>query len=984
MLYGKLHSQNNLSFFFKYISKINQVVLGNVRAITQDNKGFMWIATQDGLFKYDSKSFVVYNSQMPDRQHTIGGSDVRSICVDSSHNILWVITSFGGLNGISLINDKVEYGLSGENTPLLKNVLFSSLCNSGDSLFIGAHKGLYLYNKSKKTISQLSTGQTKFISPIDNIFKHKNRLFLFTRNDGIYIYDYIKQGITFHANNSTISSSNELRFYNVTRFDENTWYAGTSDGIKKITINNPDSLVIDKAPFKTIPAVNTKNIFGISTDIDKNLWVSNEEIVIKINPSNNAYSVVNENNSGEKSNWLESTYTIFCDKQNNVWLGCQKGLAFTVNTAHPFNAYSKSSNSAISINHSYYLSPADDSTIYVCAENGLYKTNINNGHIEVIDETIPYDYIFTDPNKRTIVSNYKGTFILKKGVLTPLAETYPEFDQLYQLRINSCIKINDSCIVLGSENYKGIIVWDHYNHKIEQYNSSSVKMQLRENIINNVISLSKDSFAVLGNESFTIVDFTNRICKALSLKTSSGKDYVLFFDMCRAKDKYYLSSYGMGVIVLDKNFKILDNISTIDGLSNNGIYKLLPVGDSLLFITTNNGLNIYNTITGNIKSFYQSDGLHGDAFEETSGNIYKNTLFAGGANGFTTIYPNYIKTNSKPPLIYFNKVHIELTGANQFDTTNLEAKYFTIPNNVIQTNIYFTGINYSNPARTVFAYRITEQSKNWVNLSTQNFLTLIGISPGTYHLQVQAFNEDGIPSEIKELTLIFLPKWYQTWWFKVLIILTIAAVFYGLYKFRINHLKKEEKIRIQVASDLHDELGSTLNSVKIFTNLALMEKENTSHLEKIKEATQSAISGVKDIIWVLDDKRDTLDHLLARINQFAKPICEANGISYNQQSGGNENYKLGKEEKRNLYMIIKESINNSIKYAECTVIELLIKNSGGKLSISISDDGKGFDKSETTSGYGLRNIKHRAGEIGYNAEINSSPGNGTLIYLEKK
>jgi signal transduction histidine kinase len=174
-----------------------------------------------------------------------------------------------------------------------------------------------------------------------------------------------------------------------------------------------------------------------------------------------------------------------------------------------------------------------------------------------------------------------------------------------------------------------------------------------------------------------------------------------------------------------------------------------------------------------------------------------------------------------------------------------------------------------------------------------------------------------------------------------------------------------------VAGDLHDELGSTLNSVKIFANLALLEKDNTTHLEKIKESTQSAISGVKDIIWVLDDKRDTLDHLLGRIDQFARPICEAAGISYKQQSGGNENYKLGKEEKRNLYMIIKESINNSIKYSDCTLIELLIKNTGGKLNISISDNGKGFDKDKIASGYGLRNIVHRSKEIEYHAEINS-------------
>jgi len=83
-------------------------------------------------------------------------------------------------------------------------------------------------------------------------------------------------------------------------------------------------------------------------------------------------------------------------------------------------------------------------------------------------------------------------------------------------------------------------------------------------------------------------------------------------------------------------------------------------------------------------------------------------------------------------------------------------------------------------------------------------------------------------------------------------------------------------------------------------------------------------------------------------------------------------------------MIIKESINNSIKYSDCSVIELLIKNKGAKLNIAISDNGKGFDKETITSGYGLKNILHRAEEIGYHAAINSSPGNGTLIYLEKK
>ncbi|MEP7237622.1 MAG: triple tyrosine motif-containing protein [Ferruginibacter sp.] len=943
----------------------------------------MWIATQDGLFKYDSKSFVVYNSQLSDKQHTIGGSDVRNICVDSSHNILWVISSFGGLNGISLVNGKVEYSLSGENTSFLKNVLFSSLCNSEDSLFIGSQKGIYVYIKSKKTISRLNTGQTTFNAPIDNIFKHKNKLYLFTRNDGIYIYDYLMENITYHISNAAISRTNELRFYNVTSFDENTWYAGTSDGIKKITVNDQDSISIDKNPFATIQEVNANNIFGISIDLNKNLWVSNEEKVIIINPVTHKHSIIKENNSGERSDWLESTYAIFCDKQNNIWLGCQKGLAFAVNGIPPFNAYSKSSNSETSINHSYYLSLKDDSTIYVCAENGLYKTNINNSNIEIIDATIPYDYIFTDPNKRIIVSNYKGTFILKSNFLTPLGKIYPEFEQLNQLRINSCIKINDSCLVLGTENYKGIIVWNYRKHSVEQYNKASKKMRLPEDIINNVVLISKDSFAVLGNESFTIVEFSKRTCKKLSLKSGSGKDYVLFFDLCKIKDKYYLSSYGMGVIVLDKNFNILSEISTKNDLSNNGIYKLLPWRDSLLFITTNNGLNIYNTIKGGIKNLYKSDGLHGDAFEETSGNFYNDVLFAGGANGFTAIYPSYIKANSRPPLIYFNKVHIEFPGAYQFDTTNLEAKSFAIPDNAIQTNIYFTGINYSNPERTTFTYRITEQSNSWVNLSTQNFVTLIGLSPGTYHLQVKAANEDGVWSEPKELILIFLPKWYQTWWFYLLIALTVAAILYALYRYRITQIKKQHEIRKNIATDLHDDLGSTLNSIKVFTNLAISGVKQEESLQQVKDNLTEATMSLRDMIWVLDDSLDTVDELITRLKQFALPVAAASNMEASIKADSEVNSRqLTKEEKRNLFLICKEAINNSIKYSDGSQINVSITASGKKIQIVVANNGKGFNVDEVKKGYGLKNMQYRAGQIKYQVILRSTPDGGTQIYIQ--
>ena len=582
------------------------------------------------------------------------------------------------------------------------------------------------------------------------------------------------------------------------------------------------------------------------------------------------------------------------------------------------------------------------------------------------------------------MSNDEGTFVLKNNQLIPWHIPYPEFTSLGVIMLNSQLKINDSLFVLGTQNKKGILLWNPKSKTVKNINDKNSDIRLKDDNVNTLFKDGQESFWILSDNSVFLFDIKSNKVNEINIEDTTTKyKYTIFMDACKINSTYYLASYSNGIILLDKNHRFIKQISTKEGLANNGVYKLLPFQDSLLFATTNNGLSVITLSTGKIKNYYENDGIQSNAFEELSGNEKGGLIYAGGKDGFTAIKPRLFSKNITPPVVFIRRIEIE-TSSKKIDSTNLEIHSFSVPSNAKQTIIIFSALNYSNPKRTSFYYKIDELHESWIHLGSQNFITLIGLSHGTYHLQVQAFNEDGVPSEIKELTLIFLPKWYQTWWFRMLVFLAIVSIFYGLYKFRINNLKKAEKVRIQVASDLHDELGSTLNSVKIFTNLALMERENKSHLEKIKEATQSAITGVKDIIWVLDDKRDTLDHLLTRIGQFAKPVCEVAGISFRQEIDENlSNYKLGKEEKRNLYMIIKESINNSIKYAECSTLELAIKNTGGKLRISIADDGKGFDKNEISSGYGLRNITHRSKEINYDVSINSSAGNGTKILLQK-
>lgn len=652
------------------------------------------------------------------------------------------------------------------------------------------------------------------------------------------------------------------------------------------------------------------------------------------------------------------------------------------NAAPAFEVINTGSGSPATIKQAYYIYPVSDSTFYSCAENGLFFVNEKRRSITGVDESRAYDYVFTDPYSVFWMSNSDGVFCRKTNKIIPVQMVYREFEKVGKFRVNSSVRVNDSCIAFGTEDYKGVLLWNFKKHWVISFTAGAGSIRLKENVTNTVKLLDSNKICILGDAFFGIADLKKKSYTNIELTRSDGKQYALFFDLCKARQTYYMACYGLGIVILDNQFSKIGEITTKNGLSNNGVYKLIPWRDSLLFITTNYGLNVYNLSTKKISFYLKSDGLHGDVFEETSGNIYGDKIYAGGKGGVSLVYPLKLATGSRPPPLYFYKIEMQLPNGKRMDTLNVLATKIMVPSTVVQTSISFSAINFSNPERTVYMYRIVEKSRDWIDLHAQNFITLIGLSPGTYHLEVKAANEDGVWSEPKELLLVFLPKWYQTWWFYALIALTAAAILYALYRYRISQIKKQHEIRKNIATDLHDDLGSTLNSVKVFTNLAISGVKQEESLQQVKDNLTEATMSLRDMIWVLDDSMDTVDELVTRLKQFAIPVTEASNMNFVIQAGSDVNSRiLSKEEKRNLFLICKEAINNSIKYSGATIITVDIKPAGKKIQITIADDGKGFDEGSVKKGYGLKNMQYRAGQVKYEAALISQPGKGTSVAI---
>jgi len=453
-------------------------------------------------------------------------------------------------------------------------------------------------------------------------------------------------------------------------------------------------------------------------------------------------------------------------------------------------------------------------------------------------------------------------------------------------------------------------------------------------------------------------------------------------DACEANGYYWIAAYGEGIFQVDKNLQLLKIISTETGMLSTGLFTVTPINDSLLFSATDNGLNILNVKNFKSKTYFQSDGLNSSA--AWLGCKKNGIVYVGGDRGFTMIYPQNITSNTQAPQLYFDNIKIE-TKHTSIDSSNLYFTDYTIPSDFLQATVSFSGINYSNPSRTSYAYRIKEEGEKWIDLGTQNFVPLIGFSPGTYTLEVKAANEDGVWCEPKTLVLTFKPKWYQTWWFDLLVALITASLIYGFYRYRLMQIRKQHQIRKEIAEDLHDDIGATINSVKIFTHLAETSKEKQKYFTNIKEALTHATTGLRDMIWVLDDSGDTITDLVYRLKMFAQPVSEASdiSISFTEDQSAN-NITLNKTEKRNLLLISKEAINNSIKYAECENIKVTFLKLQNKTALTIEDDGKGFAEEKIVHGNGLNNMQQRARQIHYRITFESEEGKGTKIIVMKK
>jgi two-component system, NarL family, sensor histidine kinase UhpB len=194
-----------------------------------------------------------------------------------------------------------------------------------------------------------------------------------------------------------------------------------------------------------------------------------------------------------------------------------------------------------------------------------------------------------------------------------------------------------------------------------------------------------------------------------------------------------------------------------------------------------------------------------------------------------------------------------------------------------------------------------------------------------------------------------------------------------------------QQMRNEISRDLHDDMGSTLSSIHIISQLALKENQgdpSSKYFQHIADHSAKMMEGMSDMVWSINPNNDSVQNMVTKMKEFSAEILEPKNISYQFQ--GEETLHstvLDVKKRKNIFLIFKESINNAAKYSEGTIVHINLSEEASHLLLSIHDNGKGFDIAKVQSGNGLGNLRARANEINATLELESILGKGTTLKL---
>ncbi len=992
--------------YFHHLRLNDGLSQGTNYFIYKDSRGFVWLSSISGLNRYDGHEVKVYKPVLNDTS-SLFGLNVQSSFFEAKDHNLWFST-WEGLNCYVRKHDNFRhFTIRQEDGSSMLGYYVFHLDVHGNLWILVGNTEVYVFNIQTEEFTfkhTLEVDALRATPVVDGKGEVRRVYYLGFLTEGLWIADYSGGVNTGLFSRFTEEDSTPLFISKAIVKGDSCWMA-TNQGLVLY-----------------LPKTGQFRIFQIQDDIRPRVYssltpVGKNQLLVAVKGAGlnvfdlekmqfvGRYLVAPTDPNSITSNDIEEVDT---DSGGNVWIATNNaGVDFFHPLKKKFNVIRPRRPDSFSSER------VEIKTMVRASKNKVWCGTFGKG-VAIYDEdgrTFTWkNYVstkergkglgnvikmFKDQKDRIWILTWSGVFLGWPAY--DWIQALPELTQVY---LDGC-QLKNGKIVLAS--------YDGYLYEVGESEKNITAVAIREiTDPDPFVSLWQDSRGYLFGCHFLkdiwVIDPQNNY--RLVQKIPIVGDSFSFCELDGDSSIWIANSYGLVRLTRHNGHYVHSVLNEKDDGMSAGIYSVTAGNDGKLWMGTGNGVTSYDPRSNVFQNFGLADGVSALFFNGFASMKDKDgQIWLGSADGITTFYPKKLNllVNKTSPVITKILVNDQeerhlvctrtgATNISEIESLNLDYRQRTL-------SFTLAALEYSDPSKNRFRFKLSGVDPDWVDAGTNNFIRYALIPPGSHIFSVMATNSDGQWGNSREILINIDPPFTQTVLFYFLVGVAMLALLWGIVQYNLNKdLRKwqieEEKRqaleneRQRIARDVHDDLGSGISALSLLAEIAKYKRSETelrSELEKISQASGVLSGKIREVIWTVSAKNDTIENLISYMSRYAYELLDSSDIDFQVNFPDYiPETTISGQSRRTLFLAFKEALNNIIKHAGATQVRIDFSVDYGVLAISVTDNGKGFDPQllVSSTGNGLLNMQARMREIGGDCQFKTN-NQGTQVIFSK-
>lgn len=831
VLFASILHAERTNYLYSFNSDLNEGISQlSVMDIYQDSKGYLWFATKNGLNRFNGKEYVIYRRE-DGNEHSLSGNSIASVTEDQE-GYLWVGTN-NGLNRIDLNTDRIKRYNSGVDG-LTQSSITKVYSDAAGYLWVGTWGGLYRFNREEDRFERILLDNGLEDISVSALFEDSaGRYWIGTRDKGVYLCDNqmnIISHFTRESKNMPLNNNNITSIYEDTQ--KQIWI-GSKYGLNKINLRENEVLSFTSENSKL-----SNNTVRCLVEWQGKLLVGTFDGIFALDPESGQIIKVAGYDDINHSLSHYSVYAFCVDHDYTLWVGTfAGGINYLNKFTNRFVLHRPEDELNIRTGIYGAITYESPSDLWIATEGyGLlnYNYQMNTSHYYLIDPSAHFAF-----NTNIIKSVFyedgyvwcgttKGE-IYKFNIRTKTFSLYHKYPVEYS--IYSIIRDRKGNLWVGGASTEfGLtcfvndrLVTTFTNNVDEPFYLSNVRCILEE----------EDGVLLLGSTADGLLRFdTNKKQLTKYSNEATVESYRIpnnyISAIVRTKSgEIWVSTYGGGIFQFDKTEHVKRVMTAGDGLLDNNICSLVESSDRKLWMSTVNGLTMFDPVGGEVRNYHRHNGIDIREFTLHSGiALPDGSLCFAGSNGFVTFQVAAMDKNENIPSVVLEQLSVNNQPIEVGDESGVLDKVLDSMDtirllyNENNFSITYQALNYIYSTQNQYAYKLEGYDTDWNYVGGRNSAFYTNLSPGKYVFHVKGSNNDGVWNEQgRSLTIIVQPPLWRTWYAYLFYVIALAVISYVILHYVNIKRNLEAGLKLkQLEKQKQEEFHEA--KIRLFTNFS--------------------------------------------------------------------------------------------------------------------------------------------------------------------